>query len=253
LNAWYDASNVTLVIAGEEATVKSEATLALASKYFGQMPSRDKKHDQSRFLSSNFVYNGKFIYDEMSIEQAHFVLGWPGLKLSDKKQPVSTVLTTIFGSSMSSRLFIEVREKRGLCYYIGASDGSNHDSGILSAQAGVNLDKTVEAVQVTLDEFQAVATGKKPITAEELQRAKDYLRGKQTLSLESTLAVAQSYGLRQMLLGEVLTPAEKLAQIEAVTLEEVNDLAKELCDRDQTKLAVVGKLSEQQIGQLQAI
>jgi predicted Zn-dependent peptidase len=247
LNDWYDASNLTLVLAGEAQTVHSDELLALVEKYFGVLPQRMKNPQHEQFLSKNFTYNGRFVYEEMPIEQAHFVLGWPGLKLSDERQPISTVMTTIFGSSMSSRLFTEIREKRGLCYYIGASDSSSHDSGILSAQAGVNLHKTAEAVEVTRDEFVKAAQGEKLVTADELTRAKDYLRGKQTLGLENTLAVAQSYGLRQMLLGEVLTPAEKLAKIEAVTLEEVNALVKEICQPGQLKLSVVGKLTSQQV------
>ena len=253
LKDWYDASNLTLVMAGEVETVESKQLLTLVEKYFGATPQRHKNPPHEQFLSKKFIYNGGFVYEEMPIEQAHFVLGWPGLKLSDEKQPVSTILTTIFGGSMSSRLFTQVREKRGLAYYISASDSSCHDSGLLTAQAGVNLDKTAEAVEVTLTEFMRAATGEGAVTEGELARAKDYLRGKQALFLENTLAVAQSYGLRQMLLGEVLTPAEKLAQIEAVTVEEVNALVRELCQSKQTKLAVVGRLADRQVADLEKL
>ncbi|MDR0462849.1 MAG: insulinase family protein [Pseudomonadales bacterium] len=245
LNEWYDFSNLTLVIAGENEVVSSPKMLELVSQYFTNTSGRNTNLEHKMYLENDFQYSGKVVFEEMQIEQAHFVLGWPSKSLDSKSQFASTLLSVMMGGNMSSRLFSEIREQRGLCYYISSGDNNYKDCGLFTAQAGVNLDKVGEAVKATRDEFVKIFDDKK-FSEEELNRAKEYVVGKQTLALEDSRSVAQAYGLRQVLLGEILSPEEKIAKLKKVTLEEVNDLAKELFESKAPKLAVVGKLTEKQ-------
>jgi predicted Zn-dependent peptidase len=145
---------------------------------------------------------------------------------------------------MSSRLFTEVREKRGLCYYVHADLDQYHDIGVFGASAGVDPKRIDEAITVTLAEFMAVADGSKPVTAAELQRAKDYVAGKLILGLEDSESVAHYYGMKEILLGEIMTPEEVLAEYNKVTIEEVMALAKETIIRDELRFALIGPFED---------
>lgn len=245
LNQWYDFSNLTLVLAGEEEVICSQKVFDLVKVYFGGASVRNSELEHKKYLEKSFKYNNQIVFEKMQIEQAHFVLGWPAKPLGDKTQYSSTLLSIMLGGNMSSRLFSEIREKRGLCYYISAGDTNYKDCGLFTAQAGVNLDKIGEAVQATREVFEQTFTTK-PFMEEELIRAKEYIMGKQTLGLEDSRSVAQAYGLHYVLLGEVQTPAQRLENFKKVTLDEINVLAKELFAREKPRLAVVGNLSEKQ-------
>jgi predicted Zn-dependent peptidase len=141
---------------------------------------------------------------------------------------------------MSSRLFSEVREKRGLCYYIHSDSDLYHDVGVFGAAAGVDPKRVEEAIQVTVHEFQAAASGEKPITEQDLQNAKDYVAGKMVLSFEDSESVAQYYGMRQLLMGDIDSPEATLEKIKAVTLEQVTEIAQALVKEEELRLAVIG-------------
>jgi predicted Zn-dependent peptidase len=146
---------------------------------------------------------------------------------------------------MSSRLFTEVREKRGLCYYVHTSEDSFHDVGVFGGGAGVDPARIAEALYITIGEFLAVAEGKNPISEVELQRAKDYVVGKTILGLEDSESVAQYYGLRQLLRDKIETPDETLAKIKAVNLDDLSRIAKQLIKPDQLRLAMIGPFKDQ--------
>ena len=111
---------------------------------------------------------------------------------------------------MSSRLFTEVREKRALCYYVRSDVDYFQNAGVVGASAGVDPSRVYEAIEVTLQEFRAIADGTKPVTESELLRAKEYIAGMTVLSLEDSESVAQYFGSKQLLQGEIDTPEEVL-------------------------------------------
>lgn len=168
------------------------------------------------------------------------MLGWPGVKRNDPRRYALMLLSVIMGGNMSSRLFTEVREKRGLCYYVNAQAEHYHDSGTLVAAAGVDPGRVHEAIKVIQEECQLIADKQKPITSTELNHAKDYVSGTMLLSLEDSRSVAQFFGFRQLLSGKILTPEEILVKIKAVTLEEVMKVGQELMVADQARLALIG-------------
>jgi predicted Zn-dependent peptidase len=150
----------------------------------------------------------------------------------------------ILGGNMSSRLFSEVREKRGLCYYVHSDTDFYHDTGIFGASAGVDPSRVDEAVKVTIDEFHALADGRKPITESELRKAKDYIMGKFVLDLEDSESVAQYFGMKQLLLGEIETPVELLKKFMAVTIDDLNEVIKTTIKPEELRFAIIGPFEE---------
>lgn len=243
LKAWYGLENMTVVVAGEAAVVNDPATLELIERAFAKEAGERAKGKikLDSFLSKGSAWSKERIKVEFKkTEQAHFILGWPGLKRTNENRYTLSLLSTVLGGNMSSRLFTEIREKRGLCYYVHSDVDYYHETGMVGASAGVDPKRVEEAIEVTVAEFQAVADGSKVITAEELKKAKDYTSGKLILSLEDSQSVAQYYGMKQLLSGEIITPDEVLKRYNQVTLEEVQALATQLIQANQVRLAVIG-------------
>lgn len=148
---------------------------------------------------------------------------------------------------MSSRLFTEVREKRGLCYYVSAFSDTNRDSGQFGASAGVALNKIDEALKVTIGEFTQIVSGEKPITANELQKAKDYIEGKMVLGLEDGVGIGEDFGFQQLLDNSIELPHEVWAKIKRVTLEEVMNVAHDLILEKELRLAIIGPYEQRNV------
>src|SRR3989338_5368302 len=133
--------------------------------------------------------------------------------------PATSVLSTVLGGTMSSRLFLSVREKRGLAYSIRSSVNPYQDVGNVAIQAGLAETRGHEGLKVIMHELSRIASA--PVTAEELMRAKEYIKGKLVLHLEESSSLADWYGRQQVLKGFADTPEERIAKIAAVTGEEV--------------------------------
>jgi predicted Zn-dependent peptidase len=144
---------------------------------------------------------------------------------------------------MSSRLFTEVRERRGLAYYVHGLNHSYTDAGSLYAQAGVDLTRIDEAVRVIVDELERMAS--EPVPADELEKARSLAKGRFVLSTESPQGVIM-FGLRREVLeGGAVEPAELLAALDAVTVEDVHRVGRDLIARDKLHLAVIGPFDDE--------
>jgi len=176
-------------------------------------------------------------------DQTHFILGVRAYdKFNDKRYSLG-VLSVVLGGGMSSRLFSEVREKRGLAYYIGAGGESYTDSGFFMVKAGVNNQKTKEAVEVVMKELRKVR--KHGITSEELQRAKDQAEGSMALGLEHSDAVAETYAESLIFHDKILTPEEELDKMKKVTLDQVFEVASDIFDNSKLNLSLIGPLEDE--------
>lgn len=243
LNKWYGLGNLTVVLAGDERVVMSDTTVELVERLLAKQVEGERVEGKQQTLgvqAEGFISGRRLLVIERPTEQAHLILGWPGLKRGHSRRHQMALFNNIIGGSMSSRLFTEVREKRGLCYYVHSDSDSYKETGFLGASAGVETKRVQEAIQVIRDEFLEVATGNKKITQQELERGKSYFAGKLQLSLESSQAVAQFYGLRQLLEDRIETPEEILAQIQRVTLADLQQLAADLVKPEELRLAVIG-------------
>jgi predicted Zn-dependent peptidase len=174
-------------------------------------------------------------------EQANVVLGGPGVARTDERRFALGVLNAALGGGMSSRLFQEVREKRGLAYSVYSYHAQYADTGLFGVYAGCVPRKVDEVLAICRDEIAKVAaTG---LTLDEIQRGKGQLRGSLVLGLEDTGSRMSRIGKAELVYGEQLSVDEVLAKIEHVTPDEVSAVAADLLTETPT-LAVVGPFDE---------
>lgn len=172
------------------------------------------------------------------LEQSHVCMGAAAYPQNHAQRYAALVFNTLLGGSMSSRLFQNVREKRGLAYSVGSSLSAFRDTGLLSVYAGCSNTKVDEVVRVVMDELRAVVA--RPVGEAELARAKDNVRGGLILGLESTWQHAAYLARQELYFDEPFTLNETLAGIDAVTVDDVGRVAKELLTRAPLSVAVVG-------------
>ena len=184
----------------------------------------------------------RLCFQEKETEQYHLCLGAPGLSRGDERRFALRVLDTILGGSTSSRLFQEVREKRGLAYAVYSYASQYVDSGQVGLYVGTRPDNVAEAIGVIGAELGRVADG--DLDAEEVERARENVKGRTTLSMESTLARMNRMGSALLTGVPLLTLDELLAAIDAVTMEDVQSLAAELFDPSRMSAAGVGGSAE---------
>jgi predicted Zn-dependent peptidase len=174
-------------------------------------------------------------------DQAHLVLGARSYQLGHPDRFALQLVATVLGGGMSSRLFTEVRERRGLAYYVFGSNSSYTDAGSLHAQAGVDINRIDEAVTTIVDELRKMAG--EPVPAEELEKARSYAKGRFVLQLESPHGLIV-FGLRrEVLLGKAEEPEDVLAGLDAVTAEDVSRVAADILG-GRLHLAVIGPFDD---------
>lgn len=251
LKKWYGLPNLLLVVSGDERVVGSEKMLEQAQVAFSkQDPATADRVNQkvavAADLKSNPFSDKLFNLKNKATEQAHFVLGWPGMSRFDDDRYALSLLNIALGGNMSSRLFTEVREQRGLAYYVSSSVDVYHEAGLFGAAVGADPKRVEEALEVTINEFMKLVDGAEslPITEGELARAKEYVAGKMSLNYENPQLIAQYYGMRQLLMGKVETIDEALAKLRAVELDEVVAVAKRIIQPNQLRLAMIGPFAD---------
>jgi predicted Zn-dependent peptidase len=182
---------------------------------------------------------------QKTLEQVHLVVGFPGLEHTAPERYALYLLNDILGGSMSSRLFQEVRERQGLVYSIYSGAQAYRDTGALyiyAATEGANFSKMLKAV---LKELRALKKG--GVTAEELARTKEHLKGSLMLSLESTSSRMNRLAKHEMHFGSYLTMDAMLAAIDTVRIEELQALIGDLLDEDQLTLVTLGPLDRRNL------
>lgn len=184
------------------------------------------------------------------IEQANLILGVPGLAASDPRRPTMTVLNSIFGGGMSSRLFQEVREKRGLAYSVYSFAAGYSDAGVFGLYAGCSPAKAPQVTELMLGEFARL--GADGVSEEELARAVGQLSGSSALALEDSDTRMSRLGRAELTLGEFVDLDETLRRLALVTAEGVRELAADLAARP-LSIAAVGTLSESALESLAVV
>ena len=175
-------------------------------------------------------------------EQAHLVLGVRAYPIGHPDRYALQLLSVVLGGGMSSRLFTEVRERRGLAYYVHAANGAYTDAGTLYTGAGVDVSRIDEAISTIVAELRKIAA--EPVPPDELEKARGYAKGRFVLRLESPQAVIQ-FGLRREVLeGELEEPDDVLRELDAVTAEDIQRVAGDLLDGKRLYLAVVGPFDD---------
>ena len=175
-------------------------------------------------------------------DQAHVCLGVRSRPIVDPDRYVLMVLSTVLGGGMSSRLFTEVRERRGLAYYVFATNHAYTDAGSLYSQAGVDIDRIDDAVGTIAAELKKMAA--EPVPQDELRKAKNFSKGRFVLQIESPHGLLMFGMRREVLEGSAPEPEEVLAGVEAVTAEDVRRVAQELIRDEAIRLAVIGPFED---------
>ncbi|MGB2710354.1 MAG: insulinase family protein, partial [Conexibacter sp.] len=177
-------------------------------------------------------------FERKDTEQYHVCLGGPGLARDDERRFALRVLDTIFGGTSSSRLFQEVREQRGLAYAVYSFTGQHADTGQVGLYLGTRADNLAAAMEVVAEELTRLR--REPASADELDRAKENLKGRIVLALESTGARMNRLGSH--VLGDVplLSVDEVIAAIDAVTVEDLGVLVNDLYAADRLSIAGIG-------------
>jgi predicted Zn-dependent peptidase len=169
----------------------------------------------------------------------------PGYALPDEKRYAYSVLNTVLGGGMSSRLFQNIREKRGLAYAVFSEITAYRDTGCVSVYAGTSGESAREVIRLILEEFSRLK--QEPVPEEELRRAKDNLKGSLLLGLESTPSRMANLARQFLYFGRFFTMDELGARIEQVTADEVQRTAQDFFDRRHVALAVLGNLEGIQV------
>jgi predicted Zn-dependent peptidase len=252
----YKPSNTILVIAGglsinqkskiknQNDTSKFKNFLNIIEKKFSSW----KDGQKASFLNFSDTQNSpQILIKTKKTEQAHLVLGYRGLSYTDKKRYVQSVLMTILGGGMSSRLFYQLRERRGLCYYIHSGSEPFSETGYVYTRAGLTVDakKINEAIKVIIDEHQKIAEGE--LKDEEIKKAKEMVKGRLILSLEDTHDLASFVGRKLIFEGKIVEPQEVIKKIDVITKEEIIDLAKKLFVKEKFNLALLSPITEDKI------
>ncbi|MBF0170307.1 MAG: insulinase family protein [Nitrospinae bacterium] len=232
LDEHYAADNLVLVAAGD---ITHDENVSLAREFFTFTRRRGKKPAPPFAAPTGGV---RSILTKREIEQAHFIIGFPAPGDEHADQPALKVFNNAFGGTMSSRLFHQVRERRGLAYYVRSGRSAYTDTGAIKISAGVNVAKLEEAIACVMEEVaKAAAEG---LTADEVAKAKENIKGRLDLSLEDSMSMASLIAGREALHGAVKTPEELVAEIDAVTEADVARVAATYLDRTKAKLGVLG-------------
>ena len=240
----YGTNSSCLILAG----MIPDNVQELAERYFSAMPGA-VWNAKPATVEQQEQPAVKIFYKET--DQAHLILGVRSWGYADEREYALKLLSLILGGSMSSRLFTQLRERRGLAYYVSTSGESYTDSGYLSTRAGVPVDKALEAVEVIMSEYRRMKN--EPVTAEELSRVKNLLKGKIPLSLESSDEMAEWFARQEIMLKQIpdakrgiITPADLLAAIDKISIEDVQKIANEIFTPANLNLAIIGPYKEPQ-------
>ena len=242
---WYGLNNVVVVVSGSKKAL--DGLGKKVEEYFAKGEELGRV-DGERVLGFESQEDRRVRVVYKDSDQAHFILGYPGLALTHPDRYVLGVLSVVLGGNMSSRLFNEVREKRGLAYYTHCDVDRYIDTGSIAVAEGVDVKRIDEAVRVSLGVFEEVAgDGEKGVSEEELTKAKDYLAGKMVLSLEDSRSLAQFWGGRLVTGDEIIEPLEVIEKIRSVGRDDVARVAGELlAERKKLNFSLVGPYKDEE-------
>lgn len=240
----YAPNNLLIAAAGH---LRHSQIVDLVQKEFGDAPAGPKLRSGPIPVAHPHLQ----VRHKKDLEQVHLCVGAPSYPQPHKNRFPSYILNSVLGGGMSSRLFQNIREKRGLAYAVFSSLSSFHDAGCLSVYAGTAADKARQVIDLVLQEFCELKLN--PISQEELQRAKDYLKGSLLLSLESSTSRMGNAARQEMYFGRHFSQDEIAQSVDAVTAEQVLNVAQEFFCPERLAITVLGpvmglRLSRRDLG-----
>jgi len=231
-NKFYNSANIVVAVSGN---IKHEEVVSKIEKVFSFLPDGQRNHFSGVVEKQS---EPEVKVKTKDTEQTHLCLGGRALHRDHPDKYAAIVLNTILGGNMSSRLFNEVREKRGLAYEIHSSISGFYDTGMLVISAGVDNKKISESVNIILKEMRKFK--EEIVSHEELERAKEFIIGQIILGLESTYAYMHWLGENKLLLDKTLTPVEVTGKIKKIKPEDVQRIANKIFVNENLNLALIG-------------
>ncbi len=226
MNDHYNASTMVLAAAGR---IDHDELVSLANDMFSELP----EGEQATREAAN--YTGGQSVVERELEQAHLLLGFKGVSYQDPDFYASAVLSTLFGGGMSSRLFQEIREKRGLVYSIYSFVSSYSDGGMFGIYAGTGENETAELIPLVCDEIKKMTDN---VGADELTRARAQIKASILMALESSSSRCEQLARQMMVFGRPMPTQEIVANIEAVDADAILHTARRIFDSSLTVTAL---------------
>jgi len=234
----YVPSNIVVAACGN---LNHKQIVAMAQERFGKIP---KETQPSYIKADNSQSKPRINLFPKKIEQMHLALGMIGYDENHKDRHALNLLSVILGGNMSSRLFVEIREKRGLAYSISCMARTMHDTGVFLIRAGVENQKLIEAVTLILNELDKVK--KNGVTDDEFIRGRDYLLGQMLLGLEDTMEHMLWIGDTVISQNKTKTLKSLIADFQKIKKEDIRRVAKEILKTQRYNLAIVGPLTDKQ-------
>ena len=228
----YFAENTIVGVAGKIDPVKVKETVW---QYFSEM----RRGERHNFLPYQIKQTEKRVkIFNKATDQTHLIVGVPGYGLNDERRHAANVLGIVLGAGMSSRLFTEVREKRGLAYYVSGGASCYSDVGDFTVSAGGENVKLVEALTVIMEQLKRLRN--EPVSEAEVRKAKDFMRGHMLLGLETSDAFTSYYTDQLLYREKIVTPEEAIVNWGKVTVAEMQAVANDLLRPERLNLALVG-------------
>ncbi|HPN54927.1 MAG TPA: pitrilysin family protein [Candidatus Moranbacteria bacterium] len=228
----YTASGTVVCVAGK---FNEKETIRKIREYLGQMP-KGKANSFQKIVEKQ--KNPEASIKFKKTDQTHFVIANRAYNNNHKNRYALSLLAIILGGNMSSRLFREVRERRGLAYSVHTGIESYQDCGYIATQAGVEHNKLAETIEIILGEYKKIAaTG---VSEKELKRAKDFVKGKGVMGFEASDEVAAFFISQEFEKKKIMTLEELFAKIDAVTIRDILRVAKDVFKKNKLNLAIIG-------------
>lgn len=248
INYWrqnYGQQRAVVCLAGK----LPEEIDSLVNKYFAQWPEAVNFQDKTPVVEEQD--QPKLLVTDKETDQLHLALGVRAFPYGHPQELPSRLLASILGGSMSSRLFLQIRERQGLAYYVRTNIEDYTDSGYLVTSAGIKKEALAQAVTIIINEYKKLTVDL--VDDDELGRIKKFIAGRLVLGLEGSDDLAQWYARQQVLfLGQgnvqenLDTPQEYLAKVQAVTAEQIRAVAQQIFVDQGLNLAIIGQVSEQE-------
>ena len=236
LKRLYVPANMVVCVSG---AISAEEAISLANKYFKKF--RGGTPDSKVPVEDNQNEPAVFLHKKKT-DQTHLCIGVRAYDVFHPDRFALDILSVVLGGGMSSRLFLSVREKLGLAYYIKASSDAYTDSGYLMIQAGVDNKRSDRAISVILKELRKIK--RTPIGARELRKAKEYYKGRLLNEMENSDGLAAILAREEILTGKAMTASQIFAKIEAVTGRDILRVAKDILANNKLNLALIGPIAD---------
>ncbi len=235
--SFYQPNRMIIAVSGG---VEKSQVVKLITKYFGKYKGRAKQNGFNVFDPQKNKPKDRIKNIFKDLKQVQIALGGLAYHYTHPKIEALRLLSVILGGNMSSRLFTEIRVKKGLAYAINTDLNIYQDTGNYGIFAGVDKNKTPEAIEIILKELKKMKD--KGVTQEELSRAKDYIEGSIRLHLEDSANLAKWYGKQILLIGKIFTPKERLEEMRKIKTEDIQNVAQDIFKN--INISLIGQIKD---------